>query len=353
MRILHAVRSDGFAGVERHVADLARTQAADGHEVLVVGGDPAAVRRVLGPDVAHRPARRTADVARALATWGPGCDVVHVHMTAAEVAATLAAALRPALRRVPVVSTRHFAGPRGSGRLGPAVAAVARRQVAAQVAISRYVAAHVDGAATVVHPGVADGPTEVAAAADREAVVLVVQRHEPEKDGDVALRAFAASGLAAQGWRLELAGAGSQTEMLRDLAAELGIGATTRFLGHRDDVPALMDRAALLLAPCRIEGLGLSVLEAMAAGLPGVVSAAGGHLETVGALDAPELLFPAGDAEAAGARLARLAHDPARRDELAVAGRRLQQKHFSPRAHAAGTEQVYREVLARRAVEVA
>ena len=41
---------------------------------------------------------------------------------------------------------------------------------------------------------------------DREPVVLVAQRLEPEKDTDVAVRAFALSGLAGRGWRLEVAG---------------------------------------------------------------------------------------------------------------------------------------------------
>src|SRR5690554_2324529 len=124
MRILHAVRSDGFAGVERHVARLARAQAAAGHQVVAIGGAPAAMRTTMGQDLAvtHVAARTTADVVRALRSAGPGADVVHVHMTAAEVAATLSAVTVRGLP--PVVSTRHFAAPRGRGHLGALTAAV-------------------------------------------------------------------------------------------------------------------------------------------------------------------------------------------------------------------------------------
>lgn len=342
MRVLHAVRSDGFAGVERHVATLASAQAGAGADVVVVGGDPASMRGAVGTaPVRLVPAATTADVLRALLALGPGADVVHVHMTAAETAASLATLVR---RRVgPVVSTRHFARERGTGRLGPVVAAVARRPVVAQLAISRYVAEAVDGTCTVVHPGVEDrGPAPAAAA--REPVVLVAQRLEDEKRTDLALRAFAAARLGDAGWRLDLAGDGAQRTHLESLAGTLGIAAHVRFLGRRDDVDALMHRASLLLAPCPVEGLGLSVLEAMANGLPVVAASAGGHVELLDGLD-PAALYDPVDPEAAGAALAALATAPARRDALGHAARERQTRSFSTAAWLAGTTAAYHRVL--------
>ncbi|OLT54159.1 glycosyltransferase family 4 protein [Cellulosimicrobium sp. CUA-896] len=342
MRILHAVRSDGFAGVERHVARLARAQSAAGHEVAVLGGDPDGMRAsVDDPAVPLRPAATTAQVAALLRRHGPSADVVHVHMTAAEVAAAVAA--RTVRGFPPVVSTRHFARRRGHGPRGTVVAAVASSTVREQIAISRYVAEHVDGPSTVVPVGVEprpDGP----AARERERVVLAVQRLEPEKRTDVALDAFAASGLAADGWRLELAGDGSQRPALAAQAERLGIARATTFLGTRDDVEALLGRAALLVATCPVEGLGLSVLEAMASGLPVVAAAAGGHLETLDGTD-PLTLFPPGDADAAGHALAVLAGDPDRRDASAAAGLAAQRARYTPAAQVAGTDAVYARVL--------
>ncbi|WP_159797145.1 glycosyltransferase family 4 protein [Puerhibacterium puerhi] len=334
MRILHAVRSDGFAGVERHVARLARGQAEAGEAVVVVGGEPAAMARELD-GVPHLPAASLPDVAQALRRHGRRADVVHVHMTAAEVAAGLALwSAHPA-----VVTTRHFARPRGSGAAGPLVAAAARRPLRAQIAISHYVARHVDGPTTVVHPGVDVAPHDPAA---REKVVLVLQRLEPEKATDVALRAFAASGVAAEGWRLRVAGAGSREPALRRLAERLRLD--VEFLGHHRDAPALLRTAGVLLAPCPVEGLGLSVLEAMAHGLPVVAADAGGHTELLGGLD-PRALFPAGDSDAAADHLRRLVDDDVGRVAYGEAAARRQRAGFTLATQVAETGAVYRGVL--------
>ncbi|MFP3714111.1 glycosyltransferase family 4 protein [Puerhibacterium sp. TATVAM-FAB25] len=335
MRILHAVRSDGFAGVERHVARLARGQAAAGETVVVVGGEPAAMARELD-GVAHLPAASMPDVAAALRRHGRRADVVHVHMTAAEVAAGLALwSPHPA-----VVATRHFARPRGSGPTGPLVAATARRPLRAQIAISHYVARHVDGPTTVVHPGVDVAEQDAEA---REPVVLVLQRLEPEKATDVALRAFAASGVAAEGWRLRVAGAGSREPALRRLAERLGLD--VEFLGHHRDAPALLRTAGILLAPCPVEGLGLSVLEAMAHGLPVVAADAGGHTELLAGLD-PRALFPAGDSDAAAHHLRALADDEVGRWAYGAAAAHRQRTRFTLADQVAATGAVYQGVLA-------
>ncbi|HEY0118853.1 MAG TPA: glycosyltransferase family 4 protein [Cellulomonas sp.] len=342
MRIVHAVRSDGFAGVERHVSRLAAGQRAAGHDVTVIGGDPGAMAGAVGrPDVRLVPAADTVwSVAAALRTYGPGADVLHAHMTAAELAAAFARLT--GARLPPVVTTRHFGAPRGSGVLGRPVAAVARRTVRAQIAISRYVAANVDGPATVVYPGV-PLPDAVPAAAARSRRVLVVQRLEPEKFTDVAVAAFAASGLAGDGWELVVAGAGSLRPALETQAKALGLAAV-RFLGHVADVDPLMDDAAVLVAPTPGEGLGLSVLEALSHGLPVVAAGSGGYAETLADL-APDALFPPGDAAAAGAALRRLALDEAARARYAEDARERVRERFTVDAQVASTDSVYRRVL--------
>lgn len=339
LRILHAVRSDGFAGVERHVSTLAAAQSAAGHQVAVIGGDPCAMRgAILDPAVVLRPAATVREVAREINALG-ACDVLHVHMTAAEIAAVVV------IRRwrVPAVSTRHFGGARGSspgGRLaGPFVTA----RLAAQISISRYVAERVEGDSTVVHPGVASH-TDGRTAQSRERTLLVVQRLEPEKSTDLAIRAFALSDLPRLGWTLQIAGAGSQQTALQALVDRLDVERSVRFIGHRSDVDTLMQRAGLLIAPCAVEGLGLTVLEAMAWGLPVVAAAAGGHLETVGSVPDPSLFQPH-DAEAAGDMLSRLGADPAARDRYATELQQLQRTSFTVEAQVRATDAVYRRVL--------
>lgn len=338
LSIVHAVRSDGFAGVERHIAALAVEQQGRGHRVAVVGGDPARMRAALGGvPVPFTPARTVGEVALALRGFR-GAQVVHAHMTAAEAAA----AASPGLWRVPIVATRHFGGPRGNSFPGRLAAVGIRRRVAAQIAISHYVAEKIDGPSTVIHPGV---PTSrLVPVTERRPTVLIAQRLELEKATDLALRAFARSGLAASGWALQVAGDGSQRGMLEGLAAELGIAPQTVFLGMRNDVDRLLSQAGVLLAPCEVEGLGLTVLEAMACGLPVVAAAAGGHLETVGQVAEASLYMP-GDADQAGAQLAALAMNTERRAEYGALLHGAQRARFTMQAQEAATEAVYRGVL--------
>ncbi|WP_136707692.1 glycosyltransferase family 4 protein [Agromyces sp. H66] len=340
LRILHAIRSDGFSGVERFVLRLARQQRADGHQVAVIGGATERMREALDPiGVAHAAAARTQEVARAVRGLASGFDVVNTHMTAAELGA--AAGLAGRLRRPAVVATRHFAKPHG--RIGPIpVSLLVRPFIDAQLSISRAVASAIDGPSTVVHSGVESRPLHDGLL--RERTVLMAQRLQPEKHGHIGIRAFAAAGLADTGWTLEIAGQGPEQAALEALTGELGIGHAVRFLGYRADLPEIMDRAGLLLAPCPVEGLGLTVLEAMAGGLPVVAAGAAGHLDVFEGLE-DRCLFDPDDVDDAAARLRRLADDDAARSTLGVVVHAVQQRRFSLAAQAAGTERVYRSVL--------
>lgn len=342
LRVLHAIRSDGFSGVEQFVLRLARMQAADGHAVHVIGGDPPRMRPGLDEaGVAHTPAARTIEVLRAVRALADEIDVVNTHMTAADVATIAALATRRRARRPAVVATCHFA--RARGRVGPIpIDALVRGRIDAQIAISSAVAAAVEGPSTIVHTGIDPRPAGDPAA--RERTVLIAQRLQPEKRTDVGVRAFAASGLADEGWTLDVAGIGPERESLERLGAELGIAPSVRFSGYRTDLPELLIRAGMLLAPCPVEGLGLTLLEAMASGLPPVAADAAGHVELLAGLD-ERARFGAGDADAAGARLRSLAADAAGRAALGAAARERQQAHFSLRAQADGTDAVYREAI--------
>ena len=115
VRILHAIRSDAFAGVESHVARLARAQLAAGDEVLVLGGDPDRMTDAAGPGVRTRPAATVTQVLATVRQWASQADVVHAHMTAAEIAcATALVGVRHAPRRHPALRPR----PRQQPRLG-------------------------------------------------------------------------------------------------------------------------------------------------------------------------------------------------------------------------------------------
>jgi len=340
LRIVHVVRSDRFAGVEQFVLRLALAQADAGHDVQVIGG--AADRMAAPLDAAgagFAPGLRVGEIAARLRRCAGAVDVVNTHMTAADAAALRAFAGR---HRPAVVSTRHFAQRRGRFRALP-LDPVVRLVLDAEISVSAVVAAAIGAPSTVVHPGVAVPP---ATEHERQRVVLVAQRLQPEKQTMLAIAAFARSGLASDGWRLDIAGAGAEADELARAASALG--GSAGLLGFRGDIPQLMARAGMLLATAPSEHFGLTVLEAMACGLPVVATAAAGHLETMGGLD-ERALFPAGDADAAARALRALADDPSARRRLGDAERARVQSDFSVDAQVAATDAVYRAAIARHA----
>jgi glycosyltransferase involved in cell wall biosynthesis len=336
MRIVHVIRSDGWAGVERHVSELALAQLRLGDQVTVVGGDPARMAAAVGPDIRVLPAARTAGVTLALSRLGGSFDVVNTHMTAADLGATLS----PRHRSATLVSTRHFAAPRGATPLlRPVVRAMSNR-LDGQIAVSRYVADRVDGPSAVVLSGVPADDGRVPAA-DRASWVLVAQRLEAEKRTDVALRAFALSGLARQGWRLRVCGKGVMLVQLARLCRELDVEDAVEFLGHRSDVHDLMRKSSVFLASRPDEAFGLSVVEAMARGLPVVAAGSGAHLETVGSVPGAALFAP-GDPGDAARLLKELASDVERRDDYGRQLQDAQREHFTVDIQARNTDAAYR-----------
>ncbi|UNK70141.1 glycosyltransferase [Microbacterium sp. H1-D42] len=341
LRILHVMVSDRFAGVEQFVRRLASTQAADGHQVYVAGGAPEMLARPLqDADVRFAPAANLREALKAIRSTE--VDVVNSHMTSADLAAVLsrlAGRQRPAL-----VSTRHFAMRRGSR--GPAAAyRLIERMLDAEIAISKAVADSIHVPSTIVYPGV--DPVD-AEGAVRERTVLMAQRLQPEKDTALGIRAFAVSGIADEGWRLQIAGVGAEEAELRRLVDELGMNDSVTFLGFRDDLPQLMVRAGMLLATAPYEHFGLTVLEAMALRLPVVASGAAGHAEMLGDV-ADSALFVPGNNNAAAEQLRRLAGiGPIMRSRIAAAQLEQQKRSFTLRAQADGTEAVYRRAIAEK-----
>ena len=331
MKVLHAVVTSAFAGAERYVADVSNEQARQGHEVTVIGGtllgerlDPA-VRYLVGSSVAF---------AIGAAARSGRMDIAHAHLTYGE----FALAVTQGRHGGALVATRHLATPRGQHVLGRLARPLIERRLAAELATSEFVAQQLHSPHLhVLHNGVADAPL---AGTQHLHILLMAQRLEAEKATDVGLRAWDQSGLADKGWQLWIAGEGSQSDDLKRLARSFADGDAVRFLGRVDDMSALYAQVAALLAPCAVDALGLSVLEAMARGIPVTAAAAGGHLETIGPV--PGCLFPPGDAAAAGELLKTLEDVETR---LLRGGqlRTRQQSHFRISQHVSRLSEIYLE----------
>jgi len=337
MRVVHLVCSTGFAGVERYIVTVASGLASSGDDVVVIGGDADHMQRALAQtSVQWLPGDDMGTALSSLRSIEPP-DILHTHMSQADLVGWFHLRRH---RRPQHVSTRHFAGRRGSNPLSRLVFRPVGRSLAAQIAISRFVAEHVEPPVEVVHTGV----ESTDAAAERRPYVLAAQRLEAEKHTADVIEAWALSRGPAAGWKLRIAGDGSERGDLEALARERGVAGSVEFLGHRSDVPALLAEAGIVIAPTPREGLGILVLEAMAAGAPTVAAAGGGHLETVGAAR-PDLLFAPGDPADAARVLDDLLRDPARREAAGAALRDLQRRRFSVERQVAQTRRVYEHVL--------
>jgi glycosyltransferase involved in cell wall biosynthesis len=104
--------------------------------------------------------------------------------------------------------------------------------------------------------------------------VLGAGRLTPQKGFGVLLEAAASWADMDPAPLVVIAGDGPLREELRGQAAALGIDA--QFLGHRDDVPALLAAAAVFALPSLWEGQPLILQEALRAGVPVVATRAGG-----------------------------------------------------------------------------
>lgn len=76
-------------------------------------------------------------------------------------------------------------------------------------------------------------------------------------------------------------GVGSKESELKDLAQEMGVAKNVHFLGYRADVKELMNSSDIFVMPSFREGLSRSIMEAMAGGLPCVVSRIRGNVDLV------------------------------------------------------------------------
>jgi glycosyltransferase involved in cell wall biosynthesis len=111
--------------------------------------------------------------------------------------------------------------------------------------------------------------------------VVMVGRLVPLKGVDTLLRSVALVVRRRPEFRLEVAGDGEARPGLEALTRELGLGGHVRFLGDVRDVPGLLARAAGVVLPSLSEGISLTLLEAMARGLPVVATDVGGNPEVV------------------------------------------------------------------------
>jgi len=156
----------------------------------------------------------------------------------------------------------------------------------------------------------------------RRPELLAVARLVHQKGLDLLIRALASlRDPACADWRLVLVGDGPERSALTALAVREGVADRVVFEGFQTDPVRFMARASVFVLPSRFEGMPNALLEAMAAGLPVVVSdASPGPLEMVDP-GVHGLVVPSENVEALAEALGRLMVDSELRERLGRAAR--------------------------------
>jgi L-malate glycosyltransferase len=177
--------------------------------------------------------------------------------------------------------------------------------------------------------------------------IITVANLRPEKSHETLLAAAAMLLRGSPNLRFRIVGDGPRRLELARLAATAGISRQVEFLGHREDVPALLAEADVFVLPSRSEAFPNGAIEAMAAGLPVVASATGGLLDLVQS-GTTGILVPPGDAAALTAALRSLIDDPARARAMGESARQFVQQRYSFERMVASFEDLYSSGLRGR-----
>lgn len=361
-RIAYLITNSEIGGAQAHVADLLRALRGQVDATVLAGGDGPlfAAARAAGANTVRlslldntmSPLRAVSTLRQIVAALRQAApDVIHVHSAKAGALGRLAGWWLG----IPVVYTVHgFA-------FKPAAPAV--RRIASRLAewclapltshlicvadAERAMAASLPIASTrvsVIHNGIADTPERAAPGEPLRRIVMVARFAAPKRP-EVLIRAFARAGI--DDCELVIAGDGPLRDDMRALAHQLAPG-RIHLPGNIDDIPGLLASAQLFVLVSDHEGLPLSILEAMRAGLPVVATDLPGIREQFGAESAGVLL--SGNDDVSLARiLGALATGPERRIVLGQAARGRWARAFELGPMADATWRVYQQAIGQAA----
>ena len=388
-RLLLVINGTDFGGTETALLQLAVRLRDRGHELEVlsiktpgrIGAQLAAAGvSVVTLDMAD--AGSVAQLARGtLALWrrirGRRVDVVQSFLPRANIMSRVANRFGPRAHHVSCERSTDYNRSRQVQRLNRWTVPWTDRVLAVSSAV-RDVVVHRDGLpedrVSVLGNGLDLDGLDAVPRADvrgqlglpREALLLCsVGRLVRDKGHSYLLQAFA-QGLDR--WptaHLVLVGEGPEETRLRDDTSRLRLDGRVHFLGFRERVAAVLKCCDVFVLPSLEEGFPVTVLEAMACGLPVVASDVGGVADVVergrtglivpaaerwggGVRDAAHADLAARPVEALRDALAALVADASARARMGRDGRRRVESHFSLDHVVASLETLYRELDASR-----
>src|SRR6266404_1056784 len=179
---------------------------------------------------------------------------------------------------------------------------------------------------------------------DDDVLFLCVARFAPQKNHALLLKAFAEGPAPDPTAHLILVGEGTLKEQLQDQAKNLGLARRVHFLGLRTDIPDVLGATDVFVLSSDYEGNPLSVMEAMASGLP-IVSTDAGGVPTLFERGKEGFIVARGDAQALGNSMASLLRDRETRVSLGRAAARRAKQNFDVSTMVQAYEELYEKLV--------
>jgi len=276
-------------------------------------------------------------------------DIVHAHSSKAGLIARVAGLIC----KVPVVFTAHGWGfSPGNPPLRKWIALFSEKLVAPlgkkvicvsesdrQLAIKLGVGTQ--NSLVSIYNGINNIPIPVANCLLQPPRLIMVARFNEQKDQTTLLKAI--SGLSSP-FHLDFIGSGSSLEFCQALAQSLGVQDKVSFLGDRTDVPQLLAQSQIFILTSHYEGLPISILEAMRAGLPVIATKVNGIPEEV-EHGKTGLLVSDKDVKEVAKALSILIESPELRQQMGEAARKKFLEEFTIERMLDETRIVYEQVL--------
>jgi len=358
MRILQICSAREIGGGERHLADLANALARRGHEVFAALSPASPVRAELrslpSENIVELPIRNSLNLASALKlsrlVREHQIEIVHAHVARDYPLAALATGRSQAQ----LVLTRHVLFPLNR------IHKLTLRRTSRVIAVSQAVAESLYTPSifapekiVTIHNGIdvdRFAGTAKDNATDRRLRVGMVGHIAPIKGQEDFVRAAAIMRAHRDDVEFIIAGADKSHSRenrvaLEKLISDLKMEHAIKLIGWVDDVASLLSTLDLFVSPARSEPFGLSIVEAMAAGVPVVATASEGAREIIED-DQTGRLVPVGDVEAMATAIVEVLNDRTVRKRLADNALANVQEKFSLDRMVELTIQVYAAALA-------
>jgi glycosyltransferase involved in cell wall biosynthesis len=171
-------------------------------------------------------------------------------------------------------------------------------------------------------------------------LVLFVGRLDPQKSPFTLLEAFARLQKRRHDWQLLFVGDGSLRASMEKWVTQRGLNQSIRIAGWRPEIPELLKTADVLVLPSLWEGMPNIVLEAMAAGLPVVVSRVEGTEELIRDHETG-VLVPPGSVVDLEQQIEAVLNDPGLSSRLRTTAQLAVQERFTMGRMVSAYEQLY------------